>query len=154
MWYFNLEKTFISRQILHQHYLSHHFTSASKPAALKSFDCYLSHFRTSVATSSSVAKSLPTSCEPLYATDTSHRKQQTFLYEYSLHWVLLPRRKHDRTLLFGITPFQHCHHFDYWNQPLNMDMRVHIGNILRPIQLFHFHLWPVYWICLVFSVYT
>jgi hypothetical protein len=30
------------------------------------------------------------SCEPLYATNTSHRKQETFLYEYSLHWVFLP----------------------------------------------------------------
>jgi hypothetical protein len=29
-------------------------------------------------------------CEPLYATDTSHSKQETFLYEYILHWVLLP----------------------------------------------------------------
>jgi hypothetical protein len=25
------------------------------------------------------------SCEPLYATNTSHRKQETFLYEYPLH---------------------------------------------------------------------
>jgi hypothetical protein len=33
--------------------------------------------------------SLP-SCEPLYATDTSHRKQETFLYDYPLHCVLLP----------------------------------------------------------------
>jgi hypothetical protein len=31
-------------------HLSHRFTSASKPAAYKSFDCYLSHFRTSVST--------------------------------------------------------------------------------------------------------
>jgi hypothetical protein len=45
----------------------------------RSFDCCLSHFRTSVSTSSSSAKRLPPSCEPLYATDTSHRKQETFL---------------------------------------------------------------------------
>jgi hypothetical protein len=38
-----------------------------------------------------VAISRP-SCEPLYATNTSHHKQETFLYKYSLHWVLLPTR--------------------------------------------------------------
>jgi hypothetical protein len=30
------------------------------------------------------------SCELLYATNTSHRKQETFLYEYPLKWILLP----------------------------------------------------------------
>jgi hypothetical protein len=35
-------------------------------------------------------KRLPLSCEPLYATNTSHRKQQIFLYENPLHWVSLP----------------------------------------------------------------
>jgi hypothetical protein len=39
------------------------------------------HFCTSVSTSSS-AKRLPPICEPFYATNTSHRKQETFLYEY------------------------------------------------------------------------
>jgi hypothetical protein len=66
----------------------------------KSFDCCLSHFRTSVSTSPSSAKSFPPSCEPLYAANTSHRKQETFLYEYPLHWVLLPTKTHNRTLLF------------------------------------------------------
>jgi hypothetical protein len=32
-------------------HLSHHFTSALKPAAYKPFDCCLIHFRTSVSTS-------------------------------------------------------------------------------------------------------
>jgi hypothetical protein len=32
-------------------------------------------------------------CEALYATNTSHRKQETFPYEYPLHWVLLPTKK-------------------------------------------------------------
>jgi hypothetical protein len=30
------------------------------------------------------------SCELLYATNTSHHKQETFLSGYPLHWVLLP----------------------------------------------------------------
>jgi hypothetical protein len=43
-------------------HLPHCFTSASKPAAWKYFDCCLSHFRTSVSTSSSSAKRLAPSC--------------------------------------------------------------------------------------------
>jgi hypothetical protein len=37
-----------------------------------------------------------------------------------LHWLLLPTKKHNRTLLFGSTIFKNGRHFDYWNQPLNM----------------------------------
>jgi hypothetical protein len=33
-----------------------------------------------------------TNYEPLYVKNTSHSKQETFLYEYPLHWVLLPTR--------------------------------------------------------------
>jgi hypothetical protein len=49
----------------------------------------LSHFRASVATSSSSAKSSPPSCEPLYMTNTSYLKQETFHYEHPLHWIPL-----------------------------------------------------------------
>jgi hypothetical protein len=60
-------------------------------------------------------------------------------------------------LLFGRILIKHGHHFDYWNQPPNMCIRVcylddheaglccylviHIENVLRPLQLFYFHLW-------------
>jgi hypothetical protein len=76
-----------------------------------------------------------------------------------------PQTTHNRTLLFGSTPVKHGPNFDYWNQPLNMGMCVwyphcyeaglccyletHIENRLRPLQLFYFHLWPVYWLSLV-----
>jgi hypothetical protein len=70
-------------------------------------DCSLTHFRTSVSTSSSSAKRLPPVCEPLYTTNSSHRKQETFLYEYSLHWVILPKKGHNRTLLFGSILLKH-----------------------------------------------
>jgi hypothetical protein len=72
---------------------------------------------------------------------------------------------HNRTLLFGSTLLMNDRHFDYWNQPLNMRMRfcyldchegglsrylmVHIGNLLRPLQLFYFHLWLIYWLSFV-----
>jgi hypothetical protein len=92
-------------------------------------------------------------CEPLYATNTSHRKYGTFLYEYPLYWVTLPNKMHKRTLLFGSIYLKHGRHFDYWHQPLNMRMRVryldsneaglccylviHIQNLLHPLQLFY-----------------
>jgi hypothetical protein len=66
-----------------------------------------------------------------------------------LHWVILPTEMHNRTLLFGGTLLKHGRHFDYWNQPLNMRMRIcnldcheaglccylviHIENLLRPL---------------------
>jgi hypothetical protein len=59
-------------------------------------------------------------------------------------------------LLFGITLLKHGRHFDYWNCPLNMRMRVcyldfhkaglccylviHTENLLQLLQLFYFHL--------------
>jgi hypothetical protein len=69
-------------------------------------------------------------------------------------------------LLFGSTLLKHGRQFDYWYQPLNMRMRVcyldcheaglccylvkHIENLLRPLQLFYFHLWPIYGLSLVY----
>jgi hypothetical protein len=106
------------------------------------------------------------SCESLYATNTSHHKQETFLYEYLLQWILLPTKKaHNRTPLFGSTLLKHGRHFVYWKQSLNMRVRVccldcheaglccylaiHIENLLHPLQLFYFHLWPIYWLSVV-----
>jgi hypothetical protein len=115
-------------------HLSHHFTSESNPAAQRN-----------------VCRVSAPSCEPLYMTNTSHRKQEIFLYECPLHWELFPVKKtHNRTLLFGSKVLKNGRHFDYWNQPLNMRMRVyyldcheaslccylviHIENLLRQLQ--------------------
>jgi hypothetical protein len=161
MWHSNLEKKYIYFST-YPPPISLRLTSASKPAAYKSFDGSLSHFRTSVSTSSSSAKRLPPSYEPLYATNTSHRKQETFLYEYPLHWALLPTKKtHNRTLLFCSILLKHGRHVDCGNQPLSMRIRIcyldchesgpccylviHIENLLRPLLLFYFHLWRIYW---------
>jgi hypothetical protein len=72
---------------------------------------------------------------------------------------------HNRTLLFGSTQLKHGRNFDYWNQPLNTRMRlgyldchegglccylvIHIENLLRSLQLFYLHLWPIHWLSLV-----
>jgi hypothetical protein len=67
-------------------------SSASIDTLLPSFyQCV--ETRTSVSTSSSSAKPLPPSGEPLYVTNTSHRKQETFPYEYPLHCALFPTKK-------------------------------------------------------------
>jgi hypothetical protein len=165
MWHSNLGKKnfyFSTNSPLALIHLSHRFTTASK-----SFDFCLSHFRTSVSNSSSPAKCLPSTCEQLYATNTSHRTLYTFLDEYPLHWVLWPPKEtQNRTLLFGST-LKHGRHSDYWNQLLNMRMCVcyldfheawlccylviHIENLLRPLQLFYFHLWPIYWLSLLYK---
>jgi hypothetical protein len=75
-----------------------------------------------------------------------------------------PHKNANRTLFFVSTLLKDRCHFGYWNQPLNMRMRVcyldchetrlccylviHIGNLLRPLQLFYFHLW----LCLVLKM--
>jgi hypothetical protein len=69
---------------------------------------------TSVSTCTSSAKCLQ---------HTSHCKQETFLYEYIFYSVLLHTKSHNRTLLFG-SKLEHSRHFDYWNQLLNMRMRI------------------------------
>jgi hypothetical protein len=80
--------------------------------------------------------------------------------------VLLPSGTHNTyTLSFDSTLLKHGRHFDYWNQFLNMRMcvcyldcheaglccylMIYIGNLLCPLQLFYFHLWPIYWLSLV-----
>jgi hypothetical protein len=77
-----------------------------------------------------------------------------------------PQKKtHDRTLLFSSILLKHGLRLDCWSQPLNMLMRVSyldcheaelccylvilIGNLLRPLQMFYFHLWRIYWLSLV-----
>jgi hypothetical protein len=63
-------------------------------------------------------------------------------------------------MLFFGSILKNRRRFDCWNQPLNMRMRVcyldyheaglccylvlHIETLLEPLQLFYFHLWPIY----------
>jgi hypothetical protein len=140
-------------------HLSHRLTSAQKPVEYKSFDYFLSQFRTSVSTYSSSAKHLPPNCEPLYVTNTSHRKQETFqpLQSPFAHG----------TLLFYSKLLKHGRHFDYWNQHVNMCRSVsyidchetglccylvlRIENLLLPLHRFYFHLWSIYWCSLAIS---
>jgi hypothetical protein len=62
-----------------------------------------------------ISGTFATKAAPLYATNTSHRNQETFIYEYHLYRVLLPTKKETqhRMLLFGSILLKHDHHFHY-----------------------------------------
>jgi hypothetical protein len=67
---------------------------------------------------------LPPSCEPLYATNTSHHEEETFLYEYSPALSPFAHNKPTTEMIFGSTPLKPGQHSDFRNQALNMRMRV------------------------------
>jgi hypothetical protein len=171
MWYSNLGKAFIPVHILqHWHTCPIALLARRNPqhrSLLTVVSATSAPGRHHLRLSNILGRNSRTCCEPLYATNTSHPKQETFLYDDLLHRVLLPTKKmHNRALLFGITPLMHGHYFDYQNQPLNMSMPVcyldyheawlccylmiHIENLLHPLELFYFHLWPIYWLSLVY----
>jgi hypothetical protein len=114
-----------------------------------------------------ISKISATKVEQLYVTNTSQNKQETFLCEYPLHRVPLIIENAQQNVALQNTLLKHSPHFDCWNQPINMCMHVcyldcheaglccylviHIlaENLLHPLQLFHFHLWPIYWLSLI-----
>jgi hypothetical protein len=150
--------------------LSRRFISASKPATSKSFDCYLSHFRTWSDIICDFRMFWREFLDPVVNRFTRQtlpivNRKHFFMNIFFLHWVLLPTKSHNIKLLFGSTSLKLGRYFDYWNQPMNMRMAVcyldcheaglccylviHIENQLHPLQLFCFHLWPIYWLSLI-----
>jgi hypothetical protein len=79
-----------------------------------------------------------------------------------------PQKTHNRTLLFCSILLKQARHFDYWSQPLNMRIRlccllcheaglccylvIQVENLLRPLQLFYFHLRPIHWLSLLIKI--
>jgi hypothetical protein len=150
-------------------HLSLRFTIASKPAAYKSFNFCLGHSRTW----SGIICDFWMSLRKFLYPDVNRFTRQTLLTLNRKHFLknilcidsFCPHKTHNRTLLFGSTPLKHRRHADYWNQPLNLRMRVsyldchesescrylliHTKNLLSPLQLFYFHFWPIYWLSLV-----
>jgi hypothetical protein len=106
------------------------------------------------------------SCELLYATNTSHGKQETFIYECPLHWVLLPTKTHNRPLLFGDTPqaqspfwllkpaseHVHAHLLPrlWWSWTVLLPSDTH-RNPITSITAVLLPLWPIYWLSLLCS---
>jgi hypothetical protein len=107
-------KTFISRHILHQH-------SYTCPISLPvRRDPQLRNLLIVVSVTSAppiqILRGLRNFCHQsgtALSENTSQRKQETFLYEYPLHRVLLPTNIHNRTLLFGNTFLMHGRRFNY-----------------------------------------
>jgi hypothetical protein len=126
MWDLNLEKTFISRHTFHQPWYTCSIAlpvrrNPQHKSLLTVVSSTSASGRESPETFERPWENLWPTCERLYATNTSHRKQEIFLYEYPLHWVtLLTKKKHKRTLLFGSITLKQGRHFDYWNQPPKM----------------------------------
>jgi hypothetical protein len=69
-------------------------------------------------------------CEPLYATNTSHRKQETFLYEYPFQEVLLPTKNAQQHGTIWGACYLHCHQAE-----LCYYLVINIENLLCPLQL-------------------
>jgi hypothetical protein len=150
-------------------HLSHSCKGASKTPAQKSFDCCLCHFRTCSGIICHFRTSLKECLDPVV---NLFRRQNlhTINWKHFLMNILCiesscPQKTHKRTLLFGSTLLKHCRHFDYCNQPLNMrislcyldgheaglccSLVIHIENLLHVLQLFYFHLCPIYWFSFV-----
>jgi hypothetical protein len=163
MLYSNLYETFISRRVLHQHWYT---CTIALPV-------YRNPRHRSLLTVVS-ATSAPGSgiiCGFRTQLWTALRDRHFTVNRKHVLWIsfaLSPfahRKTHNRTLLFGSILLKHDRHFDYWNQPLNMRVPVchldcheaglccylviHIGNPLQPLQLFYFHLCPIYRLSLV-----
>jgi hypothetical protein len=108
--------------------------------------------------------SLP-SCKLLYVINFSTINRKHFFMNILCIESFCPPNKHNRTLLLSSTLLKHGHHFNYWNQPLIICMFlcyldcheaglccylvIHIENLLHPLQLFYFHLRPIYWLSLI-----
>jgi hypothetical protein len=167
MWYSNLEKKFISRHILHRHRYTclialpvrrntQHRNLLTVVLAISAHPFQPLRHQRNV-------------CHPVVNHFTRQRLP-TVNRKYFFMIILCiesfcPQKTHNRTLLFGRTLPKLGRYSDYWNQPLNMRMSVcyldhheaglccylviHRENLLRLLQLFYFHLWPVYWLSLV-----
>jgi hypothetical protein len=95
----------------------------------------------------------------LTALCNKHFPQETGNISLWISFALSPfahkKKAHNRIMLFSNTLLKHCHHFDYWNQPLNMHiyyldchegglccyLLLHVENLIHPLQVFYFHLW-------------
>jgi hypothetical protein len=105
------------------------------------------------------------SCELLYATNTSHCKQKTLLYEYTLHWVLLPTKStiercswvvNTSSMIAILTTETSlwtcaCASVTWTVMKLGCaaTLVIHIEKLLCQLQLFYFHLWSIYWLSLI-----
>jgi hypothetical protein len=170
MWYSNLGKIFISRHILHQHWYTcsialpvrrniQHRSLLSRPIPQLRFNLFVisGKFASKMA---------------FYQTKQMEVTLPTLNRKYSFINILctqsFPQRTHNRTLRIGSIHINHGRHLYYWNQSLNIHMHVcyldcHedglccylvilIEKLVRPLQLFYFNLWPIYWLFIILQL--
>jgi hypothetical protein len=118
MWYSNLEKTFISRLILHQRC----------PIALPVRRNTHSHFRTCSGIIWDFRMFLREFLDPVVNRFTrltlpTVNRKDLFI---NILWIksCCAQKRNNITLLFGSINLKHGRHFDSWNQPLTMRMCV------------------------------
>jgi hypothetical protein len=90
-----------------------------------------------------------------------------FLYEYHSHWVILPTKSITERFFLVVHPSSvvatlttetslwtwACVSATYTHKAgLCCYLVIHIGNLLHPLELFYFQLWPIYWLSLVFRL--
>jgi hypothetical protein len=169
MWYTNLEKTFTFRHILHLHWYScrialpvrrnpQHRRSLLTVVSATPVPPFQFHHQRNV-------------CHPVVNRFTRQtlptvNRKHLFMNILCIESFCPPKKKtHNRTLLFDSTLLKHGRHFDYWNYPLNIRLRlcylecheaglccylvIRIENLLHPLHLFYFHLWSIYWLSLI-----
>jgi hypothetical protein len=106
------------------------------------------------------------SCEPLYMANTSLHKQETFLFEYPLHWVLTPTKNVQQnaalrwyilqawSLFWLMKPAsEHAHVRLLPRMSWSWTVLLPIDTHRKPITSItaYFHLWHIYWLSLRLS---
>jgi hypothetical protein len=167
MWYSNLEKAFISRHIIHQHWYT-------CPIALpvRRNPQHRSPLTVVSATSALPFQTLRHQWNVCHhvvnrftrqTLSTINRKH--FFMNILCSESFCPQKTHNRTLLFGsiisstvailtteTIPWTCVCYLDCHEAGLCCYVVVHIGNMLHPLQLFYFHLLPIYWFSLVILI--
>jgi hypothetical protein len=158
--YSNLEKTFISRHILHQHWYTWPIDLPVR---------WNPQHRILLTVIS--ATSAPPFRPDCHQRNLCHPVVNCFMLQIlpsgNIYlWISFAKFFcPQKFLLFGSKHLKQSRHFDYWNQSLNISVHIyylnchegglccylvtHIENLLHPLQPFYFHLCPIYWTSLI-----
>jgi hypothetical protein len=126
MWYSSLrEKTLISRRILHQHWYTCSIALSARRNLQHGYLCFCRYLnRWLVRASSATFERTWENISTRLWTALPDKHFPSFFYKQETSSPFAKKKTHNRTLLFGSVLLKHGHHFEYWNQPLNMRMLV------------------------------
>jgi hypothetical protein len=123
------KKTFISRNILHQHWYTCPIVlpvrrDPQHRSVLSVVSATSAPGRASSATFERPWANVSSQLWTAYAKNISHRKEEHIFINIFCIESSCTQETHNRTLLFCSRHPKHGRLFGYWNQPLNMRMRV------------------------------